>query len=71
MLTSPQLLAGAHFQVKGGMRKSIAHTLTVKKLHEWLSGASSRALKDAVLKEGLRDTRTESTLKESLHLANL
>lgn len=36
------------------MRTSVTHSLTVKRLHEWLMGGS-RAPKDAVLKERLRE----------------
>lgn len=36
------------------MRTSVTHSLTVKKLHEWLMGGA-RAPKDAVLKERLRE----------------
>jgi hypothetical protein len=36
------------------MRTSVTHSLTVKKLHEWLTG-SSKNPRDAVLKDRLRD----------------
>lgn len=36
------------------MRTSITHTLTVKRLHEWLKG-SSKTPKEAVMKERLRE----------------
>lgn len=36
------------------MRTSVTHSLTVKKLHEWLTG-SSKNPKDAVLKDRLRE----------------
>jgi hypothetical protein len=50
----------AHDCEPGGMaslevevRKSVTHTLTVTRLHQWLGGGS-RSPKDAVLKERLR-----------------
>lgn len=36
------------------IRSSVTHTLTIKRLEEWLRGAS-RSPKDAVLKERLRE----------------
>ncbi len=41
-------------QLEVEMRTSITHTLTVKRLHEWLKGGA-KAPKDAVLKERLRE----------------
>ena|SRR6266542_1865525 len=51
------------------MRTSVTHSLTVKRLHEWLAG-SSKNPRDAVLKDRLRDpARTQLTLKEILYSA--
>ena len=36
------------------MRTSVIHTLTVKRLHEWVKGGS-RTPREAVMKERLRD----------------